>query len=201
MCTRLPPVLHSRDVLSMRYTHNPLLHVGTPAWFNDDICLECVLRTIYLYFIPVNLWFPEHSSPNYTDITYLQRKTGTQKCRMVFGRWTGQFWKDWADRRDSGVGYELIQLVCFVLLKGQVSWRNKGERAGQSQLLWTDVVKTSGKSTHGRLNSSPESNKREHSHWGGRQRLLLLWGSPGRRQNPTFLWTKSTKVELEKKKK
>lgn len=31
MSACLSPVLHSRDVLSVRYIHNPLLHVGTPA--------------------------------------------------------------------------------------------------------------------------------------------------------------------------
>lgn len=67
----------------------------------------------------------------------------------------------WAGRRDSGGTYELILLVCFVLCKGQLSWKSKGERAGQSQLLRTDVVRTSGKSIHGKFNSSPETNGRE----------------------------------------
>lgn len=43
------------------------------------------------------------------------------------------------------MGYELVLLVSFVLHKELLSWRRKGERAGQSQLLWTDVVRTSDK--------------------------------------------------------
>lgn len=30
-CACLPPILHSRDVLPIRYTHTSLLYVGTPA--------------------------------------------------------------------------------------------------------------------------------------------------------------------------